>query len=215
MRRSSTSSTAVCPRGQGIRGHIRVFDVDIDNRKVSNSKVHADGFAPALTGGMRADVEEIFGAAWAGAIQRKMEFAATVRPACSLHTESRWQYELRPSAANRLYIGATSSRLCVLCRHPGCGSTTDLIAADAFRSLLRGKKTCFQIGQNHSIIIGGRVRIRRVATRLECGLAARRVRKGRLRPLIWWASCYDILATVYTIGCSPPGEVGRTSRLLF
>ncbi|MGO8916240.1 MAG: SMP-30/gluconolactonase/LRE family protein [Stellaceae bacterium] len=37
--------------------HIRVFDVDIDQGKVSNSKVFAENFAPGLTDGMRCDVE--------------------------------------------------------------------------------------------------------------------------------------------------------------
>ena len=37
--------------------HIRVFDVNIDEGRVSNSKVFAEGFAPGLTDGMRCDVE--------------------------------------------------------------------------------------------------------------------------------------------------------------
>ena len=37
--------------------HIRVFDVDIDAGKVSNSKVFAEGFAPGFTDGMRCDIE--------------------------------------------------------------------------------------------------------------------------------------------------------------
>jgi len=37
--------------------HIRVFDVDIDAGKVSNSKVFAENFAPGLTDGMRCDVD--------------------------------------------------------------------------------------------------------------------------------------------------------------
>ncbi len=37
--------------------HIRVFDVDIDAGKVSNGRVFAEGFAPGLTDGMRADVD--------------------------------------------------------------------------------------------------------------------------------------------------------------
>jgi gluconolactonase len=37
--------------------HIRVFDVDIDKGSVTNSKVFAEGFAPGLTDGMRADVD--------------------------------------------------------------------------------------------------------------------------------------------------------------
>jgi gluconolactonase len=37
--------------------HIRVFDVDIESGKVSNGKVFAEGFAPGLTDGMRADIE--------------------------------------------------------------------------------------------------------------------------------------------------------------
>ena len=43
--------------GPGNPAHIRVFDVDIDSGKVSNGKVFAEGFAPGLTDGMRADVE--------------------------------------------------------------------------------------------------------------------------------------------------------------
>jgi len=43
--------------GPGNPAHIRVFDVDIDSGKVSNGKVFADGFAPGLTDGMRADVD--------------------------------------------------------------------------------------------------------------------------------------------------------------
>ena len=37
--------------------HIRVFDVNIDEGRVSNSKVFAEGFAPGFTDGMRCDVE--------------------------------------------------------------------------------------------------------------------------------------------------------------
>jgi gluconolactonase len=37
--------------------HIRVFDVDVDAGKVSNSKVFAENFAPGITDGMRADVD--------------------------------------------------------------------------------------------------------------------------------------------------------------
>jgi gluconolactonase len=37
--------------------HIRVFDVDIEKGTVSNGKVFAEGFAPGLTDGMRADIE--------------------------------------------------------------------------------------------------------------------------------------------------------------
>jgi gluconolactonase len=37
--------------------HIRVFDVDINRGTVRNGKVFADGFAPGITDGMRADVE--------------------------------------------------------------------------------------------------------------------------------------------------------------
>ena len=37
--------------------HIRVFDVDIDAGRVSNSKVFAEGFAPGFTDGMRCDIE--------------------------------------------------------------------------------------------------------------------------------------------------------------
>jgi gluconolactonase len=37
--------------------HIRVFDVDIDKGKATNSKVFAEGFAPGLTDGMRCDIE--------------------------------------------------------------------------------------------------------------------------------------------------------------
>jgi len=43
--------------GPGNPAHIRVFDVDINSGKATNSKVFADGFAPAFTDGMRADVE--------------------------------------------------------------------------------------------------------------------------------------------------------------
>ncbi len=43
--------------GPGNPAHIRVFDVDIDSGKVANSKVFADGWAPATTDGMRCDVE--------------------------------------------------------------------------------------------------------------------------------------------------------------
>jgi gluconolactonase len=43
--------------GPGNPAHIRVFDVDIGSGKVSNGKVFADGFAPGLTDGMRADVD--------------------------------------------------------------------------------------------------------------------------------------------------------------
>lgn len=43
--------------GPGNPAWIRVFDVDIDSGTVSNGKVFADGFAPGLTDGMRADVE--------------------------------------------------------------------------------------------------------------------------------------------------------------
>ena len=35
--------------------HIRVFDVDVDNGKVSNSKVFAEMPKPSITDGMRAD----------------------------------------------------------------------------------------------------------------------------------------------------------------
>jgi gluconolactonase len=37
--------------------HIRVFDVDIDKGTVTNGKVFAEGFAPGLTDGMRADID--------------------------------------------------------------------------------------------------------------------------------------------------------------
>ena len=35
--------------------------------------------------------------------------------------------------------------------------------------------------------------------------------EGTVRTLIWWTSCCDILASVYTIGCSPPGK-GRQNQ---
>ena len=41
----------------GAPKHIRVFDVDIDRGSVSRGKVFADHFSPALTDGMRCDVE--------------------------------------------------------------------------------------------------------------------------------------------------------------
>ena len=37
--------------------------------------------------------------------------------------------------------------------------------------------------------------------------------EGIVRALTWWASCCDILATVYTIGCSPPGEVRQNQSI--
>lgn len=43
--------------GPGNPAHIRVFDVDIETGRLTNGKVFADGFAPGLTDGMRADVE--------------------------------------------------------------------------------------------------------------------------------------------------------------
>jgi gluconolactonase len=93
--------------------HIRVFDVDIDSGKVSNSKVFADGFAPGLTDGMRADVE---GNIWCsmGWGDPKEDGVRCYSPAGELlgkiHLpETVANMSFGGVLRNRLYIGATSS----------------------------------------------------------------------------------------------------------
>ena len=99
--------------GPGNPAHIRVFDVDIDSGKVSNSKVYADGFAPALTDGMRADVE---GNIWCsvGWGDPKEDGVRCYSPAGELlgkiHIpETVGNLSFGGVLRNRLYIGATSS----------------------------------------------------------------------------------------------------------
>jgi gluconolactonase len=99
--------------GPGNPAHIRVFDVDIDSGKVSNSKVYADGFSPALTDGMRADVE---GNIWCsvGWGDPKEDGVRCYSPAGELlgkiHLpESVANLSFGGVLRNRLYIGATSS----------------------------------------------------------------------------------------------------------
>jgi gluconolactonase len=99
--------------GLGSPAHIRVFDVDIDTGKVSNSKVYADGFAPALTDGMRADVE---GNIWCsvGWGDPKEDGVRCYSPAGELlgkiHIpETVGNMSFGGVLRNRLYIGATSS----------------------------------------------------------------------------------------------------------
>ena len=97
--------------GPGNPAHIRVFAVD--SGKVSNSKVYADGFAPALTDGMRADVE---GNIWCsvGWGDPKEDGVRCYSPAGELlgkiHlTETVGNLSFAGILRNRLYIGATTS----------------------------------------------------------------------------------------------------------
>jgi gluconolactonase len=93
--------------------HIRSFDVDVDKGTVSNSKVFAEGFAPGLTDGMRADVE---GNIWCsmGWADPKEDGVRCYSPAGELLGK----IHLPETCANLVFGGPLRNRLYI------CGSTS-------------------------------------------------------------------------------------------
>jgi gluconolactonase len=93
--------------------HIRVFDVDIDTGKVSNGKVFAEGFAPGLTDGMRADVE---GNIWCsmGWADPKEDGVRCYSP----HGELLGKIHIPETVANLTFGGTLRNRLYI------CGTTS-------------------------------------------------------------------------------------------
>ena len=93
--------------------HIRVFDVDVENGKLSNSKVFVEMPKPSITDGMRADRDGRIWCSSAGAIRTRMACAATPPSG-----ELLGKIHIPETVANLCFGGQQRNRLYI------CGSTS-------------------------------------------------------------------------------------------
>jgi len=97
--------------------HIRVFDVDVENGKLSNDKVFAEMPKPSITDGMRADTDGRSGAPLAGAIRMRTAFAVIPRWRTDRqdpHTGDSGQFVLRRLATKPIVYLPLDIALCGL-----------------------------------------------------------------------------------------------------